>query len=173
MSLAANFPGEGHNFHGGAYWSTFGVNNCGNANRKRSRNNNYNNVNYGNHYDYWANCGEYGGNSNLYTTGYPNYLKFSNSVQSSSKRRKHSSCAWENCSEYYIPTTIHDSITSTSYSWKPEGSRNEDEDLVFLSRDEIDRLSPSRKDGIDALQEKNLRYSYCAFLQDLGTQLEL
>ncbi|XP_028771599.1 cyclin-T1-3-like isoform X2 [Neltuma alba] len=171
MSLAVNFPREGHGFPG-AYWSTFGVNNCGNTNRKRSRNS-YNNWNYGNYYDYWAKCGEHSGNSNFHRADYPTYMKLKNAAQSSLKRRKHSASTWENCWRYYLPTTVHDSVPSTSASCKLECSRFEDEDLVFLSKDEIDRFSPSRQDGIDALHETNLRYSYCAFLQDLGMRLEL
>ncbi|KAL2463940.1 cyclin-T1-4 [Forsythia ovata] len=50
---------------------------------------------------------------------------------------------------------------------------NEDDFMVFVSRDEIERCSPSRKDGIDSLQETHLRYSYCAFLQNLGVRLDM
>ncbi|XP_054821813.1 cyclin-T1-4-like isoform X2 [Prosopis cineraria] len=171
MSLAANFQEEGHALHG-AYWSASTVNNCSNTNRKRSRNN-YNNWNHGSYYDYWATCAEHSGNSNFFRADHVMYVKLNNSVQSSLKRRKHSASNWENCWRYYLPATVHDSISSTSASCKLECSTFEDEDLVFLSRDEIDRFSPSRKDGIDALYETNLRYSYCAFLQDLGMRLEL
>lgn len=45
--------------------------------------------------------------------------------------------------------------------------------VVFMSRDELERCSPSRKDGINLLRETHLRYSYCAFLQNLGIQLNL
>ncbi|KAI9081126.1 hypothetical protein K1719_036885 [Acacia pycnantha] len=172
MSLTANFPAEGHAFHGGAYWPTFGVNNCGNTSRKRSRNN-YNNWNYGNYSDYWAKCWEHSGYSDFYRAGHPTYMKLNNSVQSSLKKRKHSASTWEDGCSYYLPATVPDSIPSTSARCKLECSGSEDEDLVFLSRDEIDRFSPSRKDGIDPLQETNLRYSYCAFLQDLGMRLAL
>ncbi|XP_047316006.1 cyclin-T1-3-like [Impatiens glandulifera] len=48
-----------------------------------------------------------------------------------------------------------------------------DTDMSFMSRDEIERCSPSRKDGIDAMHEMHLRYSYCAFLKNLGLQLDL
>ncbi|CAH9080577.1 unnamed protein product [Cuscuta europaea] len=79
------------------------------------------------------------------------------------------------------------SFSNGSYNDKPcsngyasnthKRSRSEFEDsdieVVFMSREEIDRCSPSRKDGIDALHEMQLRYSYCAFLQTLGTRLEL
>lgn len=185
MSFAPNFQGEGHSLHGD-YWSTIGGNNCSNANRKRSRNS-YNNWNHINFNDYWENFGEYSGNSHIYRADHAKYIKY-NAIPSSLKKRKYSASTWENSSRYYLPSTVHDNVpsscsfpapptrfnadTSTSASCKHECSRFEEE-LVFLSRDEIDRFSPSRKDGIDALHETNLRYSYCAFLQNLGMQLEL
>lgn len=43
----------------------------------------------------------------------------------------------------------------------------------FMSRDQIERCSPSRRDGIDLLMETHLRYSYCSYLQSLGMRLEL
>ncbi|CAN6485478.1 unnamed protein product [Victoria cruziana] len=43
----------------------------------------------------------------------------------------------------------------------------------FMSREELERCSPSRKDGIDSSRETYLRYSYCSFLQSLGQLLEL
>nr|XP_016474192.1 PREDICTED: cyclin-T1-3-like isoform X1 [Nicotiana tabacum] len=46
-------------------------------------------------------------------------------------------------------------------------------DNIFMSREQIDKCSPSRKDGIDAMHEAHLRYSYCAFLQNLGIRLGL
>ncbi|XP_010931972.1 cyclin-T1-5 isoform X2 [Elaeis guineensis] len=49
----------------------------------------------------------------------------------------------------------------------------EEEDVAFMSRDEIERCSPSRKDGIDTVLETHLRYSYCSYLQSLGMRLEL
>ncbi|OAY72588.1 Cyclin-T1-5 [Ananas comosus] len=45
--------------------------------------------------------------------------------------------------------------------------------VAFMSRDEIERCSPSRKDGIDSVLETRLRYSYCSYLQSLGMRLEL
>ncbi|XP_073114198.1 cyclin-T1-3 isoform X2 [Elaeis guineensis] len=44
---------------------------------------------------------------------------------------------------------------------------------AFMSRGEIERCSPSRKDGIDPVLETHLRYSYCSYLQSLGMRLEL
>ncbi|KAL0414559.1 UNVERIFIED_CONTAM: Cyclin-T1-4 [Sesamum radiatum] len=56
---------------------------------------------------------------------------------------------------------------------KRDRSTFEDDEVVLMSRDEIERCSPSRKDGIDPLQEAHLRYSYCVFLQNLGIRLNL
>ncbi|KAM0849937.1 hypothetical protein ACQ4PT_053398 [Festuca glaucescens] len=44
---------------------------------------------------------------------------------------------------------------------------------LLLSRDEIERRSPSRKDGIDPASEARLRASYCAYLRCLGFRLGL
>ncbi|KAK4434014.1 Cyclin-T1-5 [Sesamum alatum] len=72
------------------------------------------------------------------------------------------------------PTTPDDTGAYVSTTSKRDRSKFEDaEEVVFMSRDEIERCSPSRKDGIDALHETHLRYSYCAFLQNLGVQLDL
>lgn len=46
-------------------------------------------------------------------------------------------------------------------------------DNIFMSKEKIEKCSPSRKDGIDAMHEAHLRYSYCAFLQNLGICLDL
>ncbi|CAF2160481.1 BnaA07g36600D [Brassica napus] len=43
----------------------------------------------------------------------------------------------------------------------------------YFSREEIERFSPSRKDGIDLPKESFLRSSYCSFLQRLGMQLHV
>ncbi|XP_012701914.1 cyclin-T1-3 isoform X2 [Setaria italica] len=44
---------------------------------------------------------------------------------------------------------------------------------ALLSRDEIERRSPSRRDGIDSALEARLRVSYCAYLRCLGIRLGL
>lgn len=44
---------------------------------------------------------------------------------------------------------------------------------VYYSREEIDRCSPSRRDGIDVHAETFLRHSYCSFIQNLGMRLQL
>ncbi|XP_052190101.1 cyclin-T1-4-like isoform X2 [Diospyros lotus] len=108
------------------------------------------------------------------------------------KRRKFSASSWEDngrqyqpkgCSNNGFPTCknnlVHlapsrpDANSSMSIANKRDRKKFEDQDEVFMSRDEIDRCSPSRKDGIDALVETYLRYSYCAFLQNLGLRLDL
>nr|XP_021851834.1 cyclin-T1-4-like isoform X2 [Spinacia oleracea] len=113
---------------------------------------------------------------------------------SSFKRRKISESAWGNDGDFYfqpnmksvaafIPSndgTIFPTIAapSTSAHCYTSGKRGrsdlEDEDCtVLMSREDIERCSPSRKDGIDALHETRLRYSYCAFLQNLGMRLDM
>jgi len=43
----------------------------------------------------------------------------------------------------------------------------------YFSRDEIEKQSPSRLDGIDIKKETYFRKSYCTFLQDLGMRLKV
>ncbi|KAK9269893.1 hypothetical protein L1049_025466 [Liquidambar formosana] len=43
----------------------------------------------------------------------------------------------------------------------------------YFSREEIEKHSPSRKDGIDLNTESHLRKLYCSFLQDLGMKLKV
>lgn len=62
---------------------------------------------------------------------------------------------------------------SNNYKRGRSEFEDDDNEVVFMSREEIERCSPSRKDGIDAVREMHLRYSYCAFLQTLGARLEL
>ncbi|KAH7858614.1 hypothetical protein Vadar_025889 [Vaccinium darrowii] len=107
------------------------------------------------------------------------------------KRRKFSSSTWENSGEDYRPKSYNNGILTcdnnfflpapsrpdanayTFTTGKRDRSEFEVDEVIFLSRDDIENRSPSRKDGIDALHETHLRYSYCAFLQNLGTRLEL
>lgn len=56
---------------------------------------------------------------------------------------------------------------------KSDQSKFEDEEVVFMSRDDIEKTSPSRKDGINQIHETYLRYSYCSFLQNVGARLHL
>ncbi|XVE66022.1 hypothetical protein DITRI_Ditri08aG0048300 [Diplodiscus trichospermus] len=107
------------------------------------------------------------------------------------KRRKFSAATWGGSGRHYPPSSMHCTAASfdfsnflpphirsvpeasASVSNKRDRSQVEDDESVFMSRDDIERYSPSRRDGIDALREKHLRYSYCAFIQNLGLQLEL
>lgn len=43
----------------------------------------------------------------------------------------------------------------------------------YFSREEIEKRSPSRMDGIDLKKETYFRKSYCTFLQDLGMCLKV
>ena len=49
----------------------------------------------------------------------------------------------------------------------------DDDGEALMSKDGIERLSQSRKDGIDLLQVTRLRYSYCAFIQNLGMRIDV
>ncbi|KAG6423154.1 hypothetical protein SASPL_113542 [Salvia splendens] len=82
--------------------------------------------------------------------------------------------AFGNMSATIAGTRPDDAGAYSSTTSKRDRSKYEDgEEVVFMSRDEIERHSPSRKDGIDLLHETHLRYSYCAFLQNLGVRLDL
>lgn len=98
---------------------------------------------------------------------------YANYPLSTSTVHNNSRTVYENRSA--VPATTRSGAnahTSTS-SKRDRATFEEEDDLIFMSRDEIERCSPSRKDGIDAMHETYLRYSYCAFLQHLGIQLEL
>lgn len=43
----------------------------------------------------------------------------------------------------------------------------------YFAREEIEKCSPSRLDGIDLKKETYFRKSYCTFLQDLGMCLKV
>ncbi|KAJ7546085.1 hypothetical protein O6H91_08G024200 [Diphasiastrum complanatum] len=43
----------------------------------------------------------------------------------------------------------------------------------YFTRDEIEKNSPSRRDGVDVNKETYFRKSYCTFLQDLGMRLKV
>ncbi|TKY71190.1 Cyclin-T1-4 protein [Spatholobus suberectus] len=184
MSFGWNLQAQGHGLRGG-YCPTFDRSNNNNGNRKRSRINYYHG-NYNIHNNYWA---EHGGYSNVYYFDSGNYAQY-DAVPSSLKRRKHPAPSWENSQKYYyLPSTVQGNIpsfinyqappsrsnvdTSISPICKLDCSIFEDSEPVFMSRDEIDRCSPSRKDGIDVLHETHLRYSYCTFLHNLGMRLNL
>ncbi|GFZ08837.1 hypothetical protein Acr_20g0006450 [Actinidia rufa] len=107
------------------------------------------------------------------------------------KRRKFSASTWADSGgdyqpkAYNVPSICDNSLVLpgpprsganayTSTSSKRDRSKFEAAaDVVFMSKEEIETCSPSRKDGIDVLHETDLRYSYCAFLQNLGLRLDL
>ncbi|KAL5782566.1 hypothetical protein ACOSP7_007595 [Xanthoceras sorbifolium] len=182
MSFARNHHPQGATYHD-SRWSSFERNNLSyNNNRNRNWNNghvrNYNNVD------------DYSGKFREHFNNYSNYVQPNNAP--SFKRRRCSTSTWGDSTRNYLPlpngyesaapSSYNNSApcglrsnadASTSTSCKRDRSKLEDDEQMFMSRDEIERYSPSRKDGIDALRETHLRYSYCAFLQNLGLRLEL
>lgn len=183
MSYTYNFRSQGDTVHDNS-WSLLARNSYSHNNNKsknirgRSRNNNYTSSS--------SNPEDYSGRYReaMYNVDFAN----SHDVPSF-KRRKFSASAWGDTGRHYVPTNVYvcppsmcsnsvaptrsNAEASTSTSCKRDRSQLDDDEPVFLSRDEIERLSPSRKDGIDALRETYLRYSYCAFIQNLGFRLEL
>ncbi|CAJ1977238.1 unnamed protein product [Sphenostylis stenocarpa] len=181
MSFVRNYQAEDRSFHNG-FWSTYDENNFGHNNRKRSRNN-YHNRNF----NIYNDNRNHGCAFSFSMVDHTNYHRY-DAVPSSFKRRKYSAPVWQESQKYYVPPMVHDNIpscnfqaphtrsdadASTSSVYNRGFSIFEDDKPVFMSRDEIDRYSPSRKDGIDVHHETHLRYSYCAFLQNLGMRLEL
>lgn len=43
----------------------------------------------------------------------------------------------------------------------------------YLSREEVERGSPSRRDGVSAAKEAELRGTYCCFIRDVCARLRL
>uniref|UniRef100_A0A0E0JV66 Cyclin-like domain-containing protein n=1 Tax=Oryza punctata TaxID=4537 RepID=A0A0E0JV66_ORYPU len=43
----------------------------------------------------------------------------------------------------------------------------------YVTRDEVERRSPSRRDGVGAAKEAELRATYCSFIRDVGLRLQL
>ncbi|KAK8482540.1 hypothetical protein V6N12_007884 [Hibiscus sabdariffa] len=127
--------------------------------------------------------GQFGEHNRGYQHAQPNYAP-------PLKRRKCCDATWGDSGRNYQPYSMHcpaaqlessnfippirsNAEASTSVSNKRDRSWLEDDESIFMSRNEIERCSPSRRDGIDSLRETHLRYSYCAFIQNLGLQLEL
>ncbi|XP_020704609.1 cyclin-T1-5 isoform X1 [Dendrobium catenatum] len=102
----------------------------------------------------------------------------------SAKRRNSAASSWEDgwswrlntvpgrrtCVMSQLPVLHRD---STGLGAVSAHRQSEEGDTPVMSRDEIERCSPSRKDGIDRYMEARLRYSYCAYLQSLGMRLDL
>ncbi|KAJ7954909.1 Cyclin T1 [Quillaja saponaria] len=190
MACARNFHSQGGTYQGG-HWSSFDGNIFSNRNRNRSMNNYYN-KNYTNFSDNSAKFREH--NDDCVRADNSNYIKYDGFP--CLKKRRYTADTWGDSGRQYFPPIVYDNTLSSSSNPAPSSSSNpappsrsnanasmssnkrdrsrfEDEEPVFMSRDEIERHSPSRKDGIDALRETHLRYSYCAFLQNLGLRLEL
>lgn len=102
---------------------------------------------------------------------------------SSAKRRKPAVLSWEDVWKWHknadpsgrtfvkpLPVVHCDYSGIVSVS---AHRKSEEDDVSVMSRDDIDRCSPSRKDGINRYTETHLRYSYCAYLQCLGMRLDL
>lgn len=169
------------------YWATMNRYNVKNHHQKTSRSNYYD---YGhcNHFEF---LGQYKEQVDRSMYGRPDTLSSIKPHNSQSfKRRKFSASRWEDGGRYHgqartynpgpsiysnlvHPPPRSNNDVSTSASCKRDRSIMEDDEPSFMSRDEIERCSPSRKDGIDTIRETHLRYTYCAFLQSLGLQLEL
>ncbi|KAJ4766445.1 Cyclin family protein [Rhynchospora pubera] len=81
-----------------------------------------------------------------------------------SKRRRAEPSTWH---PDILPPQIGEGSSSRATS------RAKEEEPGFMSRDEIERFSPSRKDGIDSATEARLRHSYCSYLKNLGLRLAL
>ncbi|KAK3154016.1 hypothetical protein QOZ80_2BG0184760 [Eleusine coracana subsp. coracana] len=43
----------------------------------------------------------------------------------------------------------------------------------YFTREELEKLSPSRKDGISESKESEIRHLYCSFIRDIGMRLKL
>uniref|UniRef100_A0A6M2F1B4 B-like cyclin n=1 Tax=Populus davidiana TaxID=266767 RepID=A0A6M2F1B4_9ROSI len=186
MSFARNYRSQGGTCHDDR-WTSFNGNNFNHRNRNV-------NVNRSSNYNYIWNHSNFRDFSSEKFRDHVNGYANPPTVGPAFKRRKFSVDTWGECGGRHYPqynayecadqSTYNNSAplitrsnaevsTSTSMSCKRDRSKLEEDEPVFLSKDEIERYSPSRKDGIDALRETHLRYSYCAFLQNLGLRLEL
>ncbi|KAJ8766369.1 hypothetical protein K2173_022428 [Erythroxylum novogranatense] len=194
MSFPRNYYVQGGNFQDDCS-SSLNRNSFNNRNRNMNMNMNMNmNLNLNRNYNYnhdWnhTNAHEFSRRSRDHKNIDSSYFNHPNGAPSL-KRRKFSSGAWEDSVRHYVqPNSYQDAAltscsnlappmrsnpkASTSSIHKRDRSKLEDDEPEFFSRDEIERYSPSRKDGIDALREAHLRYSYCAFIQHLGMRLDL
>ncbi|CAK9142529.1 unnamed protein product [Ilex paraguariensis] len=190
MSLARAHRSRGGHFRGGCRPS-FNGNHYHNSNSTAttttSKNDYYDsNINsmwnYNNYHDASMNLGQQN-----FSFNYPKP-----EVHHSSKKRKFSASNWENNGRPYHQPLTYDHASSTcnnsslvTATTRPNANANmattckhdratfEDDDVFFMSRDQIENCSPSRKDGIDSSREMHLRYSYCSFLQNVGARVEL
>ncbi|XP_076955007.1 cyclin-T1-3-like isoform X2 [Bidens hawaiensis] len=185
MSLARPHHAENNQFPGDFRFS-FGRNHPRVYDTTLTTNRHYNNNNHRTNY---TNLRDFSSESrqqyNMYNNFDPQLFpsnkrrRFSSNNQESYGASYNQSCAYEHFSSSFNTSFLSQIASESnaracaSTNHKRDRTRFEDEDTEFMSRDEIERFSPSRKDGIDSLQETHLRYSYCAFLQNLGIRLEL
>ncbi|XP_022721815.1 cyclin-T1-3-like isoform X2 [Durio zibethinus] len=155
MSFARNCHLQGGIFQDD-YRYPFNRNNYNNNSSNNYRNWNWisnptRNFNYSHEF-----LGQFGGHNRGYNYAQLNYAP-------SLKRRKFSAATSGDSGRHYPQSNMHYTA----------GQLDSSDFIPPTIRDEIERYSPSRRDGIDALHETHLRYSYCAFIQNLGLQLEL
>ncbi|KAK4759178.1 hypothetical protein SAY87_022309 [Trapa incisa] len=153
-----------------------------------SNRNGFNSNSYGSqHNNYSRNPNSCHGGSS-HATEFINYSNFEyvkHAGAPSMKRRRYTASTWGDSRHYLLDNAsdtcssiVHlpsrtNAKTSTSSSCKRARSQLNEDVVDFMSRDEIESHSPSRRDGIGLLRENQLRYSYCDFLQNLGLCLEL
>ncbi|KAL0376597.1 UNVERIFIED_CONTAM: Cyclin-T1-5 [Sesamum calycinum] len=121
--------------------------------------------------DYNCNYDNYAHNTKLDKVNHDSYNDFSQNFQPSNCYNAYSNAYLVSNSSTVVRCEDVSAYDLTNS--KRDRSTFEDDEVVLMSRDEIERCSPSRKDGIDLLQEAHLRYSYCVFLQNLGIRLNL
>ncbi|XP_050131718.1 cyclin-T1-4-like isoform X3 [Malus sylvestris] len=189
MSFARNYRSQGGTT-GEEYWPTLGRNDFKNFHNFNHRNNNNWNrsrtSSFAKNYNNFPNFQNYMG-------GYKEHADNSNYFKPDSapsfKRRKFSDSTWGDGGRHYLPPNTYEFVSSTCNNYLPyarsngdasasttgkrDRSKLDEDELPFMSRDEIERCSPSRKDGIDSVREAHLRYSYCSYLQNLGLRLDL
>nr|XP_028951317.1 cyclin-T1-4-like isoform X2 [Malus domestica] len=189
MSFARNYRSQGGTT-GEEYWPTLGRNDFKNFHNFNHRNNN--NWNRSRTSSFAKNYNNFPNFQN-YVGGYKEHADNSNYFKPDSapsfKRRKFSDSTWGDGGRHYLPPNTYEFVSSTCNNYLPyarsngdasasttgkrDRSKLDEDELPFMSRDEIERCSPSRKDGIDSVREAHLRYSYCSYLQNLGLRLDL
>ncbi|KAM1829169.1 hypothetical protein ACFX1X_022383 [Malus domestica] len=178
MSFARNYRSQGGTT-GEEYWPTLGRNDFKNFHNFNHRNNN--NWNRSRTNSFAKNYNNFPNFQN-YVGGYKEHADNSNYFKPDSapsfKRRKFSDSTWGDGGRHYLPPNTYEFVSSNgdasaSTTGKRDRSKLDEDELPFMSRDEIERCSPSRKDGIDSVREAHLRYSYCSYLQNLGLRLDL
>jgi len=106
---------------------------------------------------------------------------FANDGPPPAKRRRDPNCViptWRREEEMLCRLSLREDKDSNGNDTRveeeeqPSCSEGSDVD-VYYTREAIERLSPSRRDGINFQKETILRFSYVSFLQNLGMRLQL